>query len=113
DPADPEVRVGTVIDEAAAERLERLAEAAVAGGARLLLGGRRRGACFPPTVLSDVPRDAEVVVREAFGPLAKVLPVKDVDDAIQLANSTAYGLAAGVVTRDLERALRVVKSLRT
>jgi putative phosphonoacetaldehyde dehydrogenase len=113
DPADPGVQVGTVIDEEAAARLERLVEAAVAGGARLLLGGKRKGALFPPTVLGEVPRDAEVVVREAFGPIAKILPVKDLDDAIEVANSTVYGLSSGVVTRSLEKALRAVRSIRT
>jgi acyl-CoA reductase-like NAD-dependent aldehyde dehydrogenase len=66
-----------------------------------------------PTLLADVPRDAPLVVEESFGPLAPVLGVKDVDDAISLANSTAYGLSAGVVTRDMEAAIRVIKSLRT
>ncbi len=113
DPMDPEIRVGTVINEAAARRLERVVEAAVAAGARVLLGAPRRGALLPPTVLTDVPRDAEIVVEESFGPLAPILVVEDLDDAIALANGTAYGLSSGIVTRSIESAIRAVKGIRT
>jgi aldehyde dehydrogenase (NAD+) len=113
DPMDPEVRVGTVIDEDAARRLEVFAADAVAKGARVLLGGQRRGALFEPTVLAGVPRHAELASREAFGPLAPIFAVRGDEDAIALANATAFGLSAGVVTRSIERSLRAVKSLRT
>jgi len=113
DPFDPETRVGTVIDDAAAIRLEDVVNKAVAAGARVLLGGERRGALLSPTVIADVPRDAEMVVCESFGPLAPILAVSDLDDAIQLANSTPYGLSSGVVTNDLSRAIKAVKGLRT
>jgi aldehyde dehydrogenase (NAD+) len=113
DPADPETRVGTVISEAAAIQLESVVRKAVAAGAKLLLGGQRRGALLSPTVIANVPRDAEMVVCESFGPLAPILAVRDLDDAVQVANSTAYGLSAGVVTRDLNRAIELVKRLKT
>lgn len=113
DPFDPETRVGTVIDEPAARELEERVHQAVAGGARVLLGGTRRGALLEPTVLADVPRDAEMVVRESFGPLAPILAVRDLDDAIAVANSTNYGLSSGVVTTHLNRALACVKRLKT
>ena len=113
DPADPETRVGTVIDEAAALRLERVIEGAVGEGARVLCGGGREGALLEPTVIADVSRTAEMVVEESFGPLAPILAVRDVDDAIELANSTAYGLSSGIVTNDLDAALRAVRSSRT
>ena len=79
DPADPETRVGTVIDEPAAIRLEKVVQDAVAGGAKVLLGGNRRGAQLPPTVVADVPRDAEMVVCESFGPLAPIMSIRDID----------------------------------
>ncbi len=113
DPADPATRVGTVIDEAAAQRLVDVVQDAVKRGARVLTGGERRGALLVPTVIGDVPRDAEMVVRESFGPLSPVLGVEDLDDAIGLANGTAYGLSTGVVTRSLEAALEAVKRIRT
>jgi putative phosphonoacetaldehyde dehydrogenase len=112
DPSDPETRVGTVIDEPAAVHLEALVQKAVAGGARVLMGGRRRGALLEPTVIAGVTRDSEMVVCEAFGPLAPILAVSDLDDAITLANSTPYGLSSGVVTNNLQWALKAVKELR-
>jgi aldehyde dehydrogenase (NAD+) len=112
DPFDPATRVGTVIDEASAIRLEDVVRKAVASGARVLLGGQRTGALLAPTVIDNVPRDAEMVVCESFGPLAPILSVRDLEDAIKVANSTAYGLSAGVVTNNLQLALKAVKSLR-
>lgn len=112
DPVDPDTRVGTVIDEAAAMELERRVMDAVASGARVLLGGRRVGALLEPTVIADVPRDCEMVVKESFGPLAPIMAIDDLDDAIQLTNSTAYGLSSGVVTKDLSKAIQAVRKLR-
>ena len=113
DPADEATRVGTVIDEAAATLLESRVEKAVASGARVLAGGNRNGAQLEPTVIADVSRDAEMVVEESFGPLAPILPVRDLDDAIALANGTAFGLSSGVVTNNMEAALACVKGIRT
>ena len=113
DPADEATRVGTVIDEAAAMLLESRVEKAVASGARVLAGGTRNGAQLEPTVIADVSRDAEMVVEESFGPLAPILPVRDLDDAIALANGTAFGLSSGVVTNNMEAALACVKGIRT
>ncbi len=110
---DSKTRVGTVIDEPAAMRLEQVVNDAVASGAKVLLGGERHGAQLSPTVIADVPRDAEMVVQESFGPLAPIMSIRDLDDAIELANATAYGLSAGVVTDSLESALRAVKGIRT
>ena len=113
DPADEETRVGTVIDESAARVLERRVEDAVEQGARVMVGGARRGAAIEPTIIADVPRDAEMVVEESFGPLAPILPVSSLDDAIELANGTAFGLSSGIVTRDMEAALSAVRRIRT
>tara|TARA_B100000029_G_scaffold16995_1_gene17310 strand:- start:714 stop:2138 length:1425 start_codon:yes stop_codon:yes gene_type:complete len=113
DPADEATRVGTVIDEAAATLLESRVEKAVTSGARVLAGGNRNGAQLEPTVIADVSRDAEMVVEESFGPLAPILPVRDLDDAIALANGTAFGLSSGVVTNNMEAALACVKGIRT
>lgn len=112
DPAAETTRVGCVIDEAAAKSLERVANDAVARGATIVFGGKREGALLQPTVIRDVPRDAEVIVCESFGPLAPVVAFDSVEDAIQIANGTVYGLSAGVATNDLETALRFVRELR-
>ena len=113
DPMAEENRVGTVIDESAAIHLEDVVRNAVDDGARLLLGGARDGALFAPTVLSEVPRNTQMVVSESFGPLAPIITVRDVDDAIELANSTAYGLSSGIVTESMNDALRAVKGIQT
>lgn len=113
DPMDPATRVGTVIDESSAVKLEGLIHDAVARGAKLLRGGVRRGAQLEPTVLGDVPRDALVACEEAFGPIAKIIPVDGVDDAITLANGTIYGLSTSVVTNNLAWATRVIHEVRT
>ena len=112
DPNDDATRVGTVIDEASAIQLEAVVREAVAAGAKVLAGGERRGALLQPTVIADVPREARMVVCESFGPLAPVLRVRDLDDAIALANSTAYGLSSGVVTTNLHHALKAIRGLR-
>lgn len=113
DPADPATRVGTVIDEAAAKLLEERVHKTVAQGAKVLAGGQRSGAQLEPTVIANVPRDAEMVVQESFGPLSPILRVRDLDDAIELANGTAYGLSTGVVTNNMTAALECVKRIRT
>ncbi|HEV7925964.1 MAG TPA: phosphonoacetaldehyde dehydrogenase [Verrucomicrobiae bacterium] len=112
DPMDENTRVGTVIDEASAVSLEAVLREAVAGGARVLIGGTRRGAFLEPTVIADVPRDCRMVVCESFGPLAPILKVRDLDDALEVANSTAYGLSSGVVTTNLQSAIKAIKTLR-
>lgn len=112
DPTDENTRVGTVIDEASAMQLESVLGEAVGEGAKILAGGVRRGAFMEPTVIADVPRNCRMVVCESFGPFAPILKVRDLDDALQLANATAYGLSAGVVTRDLTSAIKAIKTLR-
>ncbi len=112
DPLDEATRVGTVIDEAAARKLEAVIQEAVEAGAKVLCGGQRRGALLQPTVLADVPRDCRMVTTESFGPLAPVIRVRDLDDALELANATPYGLSAAIATTNLNHALKAVKTLR-
>lgn len=113
DPADPETRVGTVIDEAAAKLLESRVRQAVTDGARLLHGGTRMGAVMQPTVLDNVPRNTPMVALESFGPLAPIIPIDDLDDAITYYNEGNFGLSSAVVTNDMTLALKAAKELRT
>jgi phosphonoacetaldehyde dehydrogenase len=85
---------------------------AVVSGAKVLIGGCRRGALFQPTVLANVPRDCRMVASESFGPLAPILAVRDLDDAIHVANSTCYGLSSGIVTNSLAGAIKAIRALR-
>lgn len=113
DPADSETIVGTVIDEAAAIYLETVVTKAVKQGARVLLGGNRKGALLEPTIITDVPRDAQMVVCESFGPLAPIMAFSDIEDAIELANSTSFGLSSGIVTNNMDYAFRFIRELKT
>ena len=112
DPSDPAIVVGTVIDEASAIYLESVVNRAVKQGAKILLGGKRIGALLEPTVITDVPRNADMVVHESFGPLAPILSFKDIDDGIALSNSTAYGLSSGIITNNMQHAIRFIKELK-
>lgn len=113
DPEDPATRIGTVIDESAAKVLEDRVHLAVRDGAQVLLGGGRRGALMEPTVIANVSRKSEVVVKESFGPLAPIIPIDDLDDAIRYYNSGNFGLSSAIVTDNLTLALKACKELKS
>jgi putative phosphonoacetaldehyde dehydrogenase len=111
DPFDPTMDMGTVINEAAARRFEAVVNEAVASGAKLLIGNIRRGALYAPTVLDQVTPDMTVVRHETFGPVSPVIRFKTVEEAIRIANSTAYGLSASLCTNRLDLITRFVREL--
>ena len=111
DPMDPQHDMGTVIDEAAAKNFEARVNDAVAGGARLLVGNVRRGALYSPTVIDRVDPAMNVVRTETFGPVSPVIRFKDIDEAIRIANGTAYGLSSSVCTNRLDDITRFVREL--
>jgi putative phosphonoacetaldehyde dehydrogenase len=111
DPLDPATDMGTVIDEAAATEFEARVQQAVAQGAKLLAGGTRRGALFAPTVLDQVRPEMTVVREETFGPVSPVIRFKTIDEAIAIANGTAYGLSSSVCTQRLDLITRFVREL--
>ncbi|GAA2284308.1 phosphonoacetaldehyde dehydrogenase [Nonomuraea roseoviolacea subsp. roseoviolacea] len=112
DPLDPATQVGPLISEEAAAEVERRLHDAVAAGAKPLCGGERKGALLTPAVLDHVPPGVELVVEETFGPVAPVIRVGDVDEAVAVANGTAYGLQSGVVTSDVTAFMRIAAGLR-
>ncbi len=112
DPTDEATYVGTVIDEASATSLEKAVQDAISRGAQLLHGGARRGALMEPTILADVPRDSTLGTCECFGPIAPIFAVRDLDDAIAYTNATPYGLSSGIVTRNMESAIKAVKGIK-
>ena len=112
DPFDEETEIGTVIDERAAEQIEARVRSAVDAGARLMCGGGRRGAQLTPAVLDHVPPAAELVARETFGPVAPIIRVGGLDEAIAVANSTPYALSSGVCTFDWRAISRCIQELR-
>jgi glyceraldehyde-3-phosphate dehydrogenase (NADP+) len=111
DPLDEDVQLSVMIDEAAARRTEEWVNEAVNAGASRLCGGRRDGASYPPTVLTDVHDEMRVVAEEVFAPVATVSTFSDFGEAIEMANRTKYGLQAGVFTRALDHAQRAAREL--
>ncbi len=110
------VEVGPLIDAKQRAKVAELVEDAIGRGAQAVVGGHARegaGYFFDPTVLTDIPDDANLLQEEIFGPVAPVRGFSDEDEAIAAANNTEYGLVAYVFTRDLKRALRVVEGLET
>ncbi len=111
DPADPEVDMGTVIDEAAATHCESRVNDALAHGAKLLAGNVRQGALYAPTMIDHVDPAMNVVRTETFGPVSPVIRFDTIEDAIRIANGTAYGLSSSVCTNRLDYVTRFVAEL--
>jgi len=111
DPMAP-VEMGTVIDEAAAKLFESRVNEAIAQGAKLLAGNRREGALYSPTVIDHVLPSMTVVKQETFGPVSPVMTFRNIDEAIAIANGTAYGLSSAVCTNRLDYINRFVADLQ-
>jgi acyl-CoA reductase-like NAD-dependent aldehyde dehydrogenase len=100
-----DTEVGPLISEQAAMKVEALIAEAVKSGARLLVGGKRRGSFITPAVLADVPPSAVLFKEETFGPVAPIVAFSDEEQAVEMANDSAFGLQAAVFTNDLSRAM--------
>ena len=117
DPTDPATDMGPLISAAHRDKVSAMVDRARDGGIRVATGGtvpEGPGAFYPPTLLADVPEDAEVYRDEVFGPVLTVSAFDDDDDddALRRANDTVYGLAASAWTRDLYRAQRASREIR-
>lgn len=106
DPKDPETFIGPIISDAEASRIEAWIAEAKALGAKVLCGGEREGNFVQATLLEDVPREAKAYREEVFGPVALLSPFSDFDAALDEVNDSAFGLQAGIFTRDLYKANR-------
>jgi len=111
DPLDERVDVGPMIDPHETERIESWVKEAQAGGARVLTGGKREGAIYWPTVLTNVQPEMKVVAEEVFAPVASVIAYDDFEEALRQADATEFGLQVGVFTRDINRVFQAVKRL--
>lgn len=111
DPADSETVLGPLSSLSAAEGLAEQLERAVAGGAKVALGGSRDGAFFEPTVLVDIDPANEAAREEFFGPFANVYRVSSEEEAIEVANDTPFGLGAYVFSNDQEQGLRIADQI--
>jgi acyl-CoA reductase-like NAD-dependent aldehyde dehydrogenase len=112
---DTATTIGPLINATQRDRVEHLVSASVDLGARVLIGGSRlegTGYFYAPTVLTDVSPASPVHEQEVFGPVMPIVPFSDVDDVIAMANSTEYGLASYLYTRDLATAFKVSEELQ-
>ncbi|MDR7279178.1 aldehyde dehydrogenase family protein [Catenuloplanes atrovinosus] len=112
DPADEATDVGPLISEDAAKRVEAWVDEAVAAGAEVLAGGKRDGCSYAPTILTNVPPGAKVLVEEVFGPVLAVQRVSGDEEAFAAVNDSAYGLQAGVFTHSLRTAFAAHQTLQ-
>jgi len=117
DPSDPAMMMGPLINARQWEKVDAYVKRAVAEGATVVTGGKRpealpNGFFYEPTLLVDVDPNASVAQEEIFGPVLAVIPYKDEDDAVAIANNSIFGLSASVTGADHERALRVARRVR-
>jgi acyl-CoA reductase-like NAD-dependent aldehyde dehydrogenase len=111
DPMDAATDVSSLISEEDRDRVKAWVDEAVAGGAEILAGGEVRDGLLEPTVLRNVRPDMKVCALEVFGPVVGVQTYTDLDEALELANSTDYGLQAGIFTARIDAALRAARAL--
>jgi betaine-aldehyde dehydrogenase len=116
DPTDPSTDLGPMVSGRQRQKALDQVEAAVSSGAKLLTGGgsagREKGHFLEPCVLVDVPEDSVLMTEETFGPVAPIVPVASLDEAIEKANSLEFGLGANIYTRDLANAIKCLKKVR-
>jgi acyl-CoA reductase-like NAD-dependent aldehyde dehydrogenase len=110
---DEKVKMGPMVREKEAIRVEEWIREAVGGGARLVTGGTRQGAVYAPTVVADVKPNMRISQEELFGPAVVVTPFDDIDQAIALANDSHYGLAASIFTESLEHAMKFAREVQS
>jgi acyl-CoA reductase-like NAD-dependent aldehyde dehydrogenase len=116
DPLDGKTDIGPMVSAAQRQKVVDQVEAAVAAGAEVVAGGddggRDRGHFFSPAVVTGAPRETELLREETFGPVAPIVPTKSLDEAIELANSTRFGLGANIYTRDLKTMVRCMREIK-
>jgi betaine-aldehyde dehydrogenase len=116
DPLEQSTDLGPMVSAPQRAKVEAQLEAAVGAGAEVLVGGDRagfdRGHFLAPTVVTGAPDSTALLREETFGPVAPIVPVESLDEAIALANGTRFGLGANVYTRDLETAVRCMREIR-
>jgi len=110
---DEKTKVGPMVREKDAVRVEEWVKEAVSTGARVVVGGQRRGAIYAPTVVADVKPEMRISRDELFGPAVAVTPFNNIDEAIALANDTIYGLSAGIFTENLEWAMKFAREVQS
>ena len=111
DPSSENTKVGTLITEKEALRVEASIKKAVSDGAKLITGGERNGTIIKPAIITEVNPKASIAQDELFGPAVAISSARDASEAIELANSTAYGLGAGVFTKNVDFAIQSAREI--
>src|SRR3954471_3190648 len=111
DPTRDDVAMGPIIDSRQRDNIHRVVTASVDAGANLRAGGTYEGLFYRPTVLSDVPLTAPAYAEEIFGPVAPIVGFSSLDEAVQMANGTEYGLSLGILTRDVMKGLELAERI--
>jgi acyl-CoA reductase-like NAD-dependent aldehyde dehydrogenase len=113
DPKEQDTIIGPLINERALQTVKERVDEAVAKGAKVLVGGDTEGPAFQPTLLADVPAHSDFASKETFGPVAAIEVVDSADEAVERANATGYGLAAGIITRDNDKGFALAQRLES
>lgn len=112
DPSDEQTQIACLVTEGAARNVEEQVNKTVAQGGNIVLGGKREGAYYEPTILNDIPSNADVAKdMEIFGPVVSVIGFDTIDEAIEIANASKYGLAGCIFTSNMKTAMKVATSL--
>lgn len=113
-PSDPESDIGCLISEDAAIEVERQVNQTIEEGATLVYGGKRNGAFYEPTILDNVTKDMNVAKdMEIFGPVIPVIGFDTIEEAIEIANQSIYGLSAGIITKDINKAIKTGEQIES
>ena len=116
DPLDPDTDIGPLVSAGQRDKVTAQVDAAVEAGARLLTGGNgagpETGYFYSPAVVTGAPAETDLLREETFGPVAPLVPVKSLDEAIELANSTKFGLGCNVYTKDLDSIMRCMREIK-
>jgi acyl-CoA reductase-like NAD-dependent aldehyde dehydrogenase len=113
DPKEPSTIIGPLINESALQMVKERVADAVAKGATVLAGGEADGPCFQATLITDVPADSDFAKHETFGPVVAIEVVDSAEQAVERANSTTYGLCAGILTSDTDRGFALAQRLES
>lgn len=116
DPLSPETDIGPMVNESGVKEIDRQVRDSVKIGGRVMVGGHRldrKGFFYAPTVMTNITRDMPVMREEVFGPVAPVIIVKDAEEAIEVANSTEFGLGASVWTQDLSKGEKLCREIQS
>jgi acyl-CoA reductase-like NAD-dependent aldehyde dehydrogenase len=115
-PMGPDVDLGPMINEDQRKKVEDKLERAEAAGAKVLVGGKRpsrfkKGFFLEPAVITGVNHEMEIMKTETFGPIAPIMPVKDIEEAVKLADDSDFGLGASIYTNNLEYAMYAMENI--